>query len=325
MSIPTLCAALLAATLPCALPAEPIAPARGEVRVTWDAPTRYVKGVAFPVKVRIEAPADGAGIADWLLSPGAFLIDGRPLAQRKGGSIVDLAPGTVLTLELDLGRVIESSQAFTKRDFELGFAREYLDTAPIAVRVYERSSSEIDFLAIPVAELAGYQVLMETNQGTMLLELYPDKAPRHVRNFLDLCQSGFYVGTLFHRVSPTFMVQGGCPNTKAADWQRWGQGSGPRMLEAEFNDRKHERGILSMARADDPNSASCQFFIMTARAPALDGKYSVFGRLVSGEQTLDRIASAKGVAGRDGTIRPAEPQKILATTIVRASTPAAER
>jgi peptidyl-prolyl cis-trans isomerase B (cyclophilin B) len=293
--------------------------ARGEAKVTWEAPTDYVQGNPFDVKIRVEAPADGAPIANWLLTPAAFTIDGKALANREGGQVVSLAPGTVLTLAYDLAPALQASQNFAGKDFELGFAKEYLGTEPIAVRVFLRAPEGIDFMTIPVAELASYQVLIETNRGAMRLEFFPDKAPKHVRNFLDLCASGFYVDTLFHRVSPTFMIQGGCPNTKQEDQRGWGSGDGPRRLDAEFNDVKHVRGILSMARSNDPNSASCQFFVMCATANFLDGSYSAFGRMVSGDETLTRIASAKGLRANDGTSRPSEPQQILRTTVIRAA------
>jgi peptidyl-prolyl cis-trans isomerase B (cyclophilin B) len=296
------------------------APAVGDAKVNWNAPTRFVSGLSFPVHIRIEAPDDGAAIANWLLTPGAFLLNGRPVMDREGGDIVELAPGSVLTLDFDLGPAIEASSVFKGKDFELGFAKEYLETEPISVRVFERVPAEVDLMTLSIEELTRCQVIVVTNRGNMVFELRPDKAPRHVRNFLDLCSSGFYDGTLFHRVGPTFMIQGGDPNTKTPNPATWGQGSGPRQLEAEFNDLKHERGVLSMARSTDPNSASCQFFVMTSRAPFLDGSYSAFGRLISGEETLDRIATARGAVRIDqSSVRPAEPQRILSTTVVRAA------
>jgi len=182
---------------------------------------------------------------------------------------------------------------------------------PVQVAAFERAPEALDFMTMPADQLASYGVLLVTNRGQMLLEFWPDLAPDHVRNFLDLSYTGFYGGTQFHRVSPSFMVQGGCPNTKTDNRSTWGLGKGPRVLEAEFSDRPHERGILSMARGQSPNSASSQFFIMTAKNAALDNKYSVFGRMVSGDPTLEAIANAPGrVNSRDGTVRPAQPQRI---------------
>ena len=141
--------------------------------------------------------------------------------------------------------------------------------------------------------------------------------PSAERNFLDLSYTGFYDGIQFHRVSPTFMIQGGCPETKTPNQSRWGTGRGPRMLDAEFSETLHERGVLSMARSSSPNSASSQFFVMTARSAALDNKYSVFGQMVSGDPTLTKISNAPGKAARDGTIRPSEPQRIEQARVLK--------
>jgi peptidyl-prolyl cis-trans isomerase B (cyclophilin B) len=148
--------------------------------------------------------------------------------------------------------------------------------------------------------------------------MWPDVAPGHVRNFLDLCYTKFYDGMLFHRVKNDFMIQGGDPNTKTDNQASWGMGNGPRMLKAEFSKKHHERGVLSMARSQDENSASCQFFVMTGTAPFLDGKYSTFGKLLDGDDTLGAIGNAKGLVGGDGTIRPKEPQKVLSAIVIRA-------
>jgi cyclophilin family peptidyl-prolyl cis-trans isomerase len=119
-----------------------------------------------------------------------------------------------------------------------------------------------------------------------------------VKNFLNLCRTGFYNGTKFHRTVPGFMVQGGDPNTKTGDPSKWGTGGnvGPDGQEitvpAEFNDTPHVRGVLSMARSSDPNSASSQFFICVGDASFLDGKYTAFGRVVEGMEVVDKIVSA---------------------------------
>lgn len=293
-------------------------PARGDAIVTWAAPTRMVRGQPFPVELRIEAPVDGAQIATWVLTPSAFTIGGKILSERKSDHVFPLEPGSVLTLELDLAPALLASSGFDGKAFELGFAKEYFDTEPISVRVFDVAPREIDFMTIPAEQLADFQVIMETSRGRMVFAFFPDKAPKHVRNFLDLCHTGFYDGILFHRVSPTFMIQGGCPNTKTSDTRLWGNGSGPRRLDAEFSDMKHRRGILSMARmGTDVNSATSQFFVMTSNHPSLDGQYSVFGELVAGDETLELISKAQGTASPiDGTIRPSEPQRILSATVI---------
>lgn len=145
--------------------------------------------------------------------------------------------------------------------------------------------------------------VLETTAGRIVIEFFPDKAPNHVKNFLNLCRSGFYNGTKFHRVIPGFVIQGGDPNTKKDDTSLWGTGgnAGPdgkeRTLKAEFNDVHHGRGIVSMARAADPDSASSQFFICVGDAGALDRKYTVFGKVIEGMDVVDKIVSAPTVGG----------------------------
>ncbi len=152
--------------------------------------------------------------------------------------------------------------------------------------------------------------ILQTSLGKIEIEFFPDKAPKHVKNFLMLCKSGFYNGTKFHRVIPGFMIQGGDPNTKSGDPATWGQGGNTDKngneinVPAEFNDIKHVRGIVSMARAQDPNSASSQFFIMVAAYPSLDGKYSAFGHVVEGMDVVDKIVNAPRDPGNDMPYKP---------------------
>jgi peptidyl-prolyl cis-trans isomerase B (cyclophilin B) len=136
---------------------------------------------------------------------------------------------------------------------------------------------------------------IKTNKGTITFELLSDLAPDHVKNFVDLARSEFYDGTKFHRVIPGFMIQGGDPNTKTANTATWGTGSGPRRLKAEFSPAakaSHVRGMVSMARSTDPNSASCQFFIVQKDSTFLDNQYSIFGRVLTGMDVVDAIANA---------------------------------
>jgi Peptidyl-prolyl cis-trans isomerase (rotamase) - cyclophilin family len=133
---------------------------------------------------------------------------------------------------------------------------------------------------------------IHTTSGTITVRFFPGKAPNHVKNFIDLAESGFYNGTKFHRVIPGFMIQGGDPNTKSGSPNSWGTGDGPRRLKAEFSDIHHKRGILSMARSTDPDSASSQFFITVADAGFLDKQYTVFGEVLSGMDVADKIVSA---------------------------------
>jgi len=133
--------------------------------------------------------------------------------------------------------------------------------------------------------------VITTNYGTIVFKFFPDKAPKSVANFKKLADSKFYDGTKFHRVIPRFMIQGGDPNTKGSDRNTYGTGGPGWSVDAEFSDIKHVRGIVSMARSSDPNSAGSQFFIMVAPYPSLDGQYSAFGHVVSGMDTVDKIVS----------------------------------
>jgi peptidyl-prolyl cis-trans isomerase B (cyclophilin B) len=148
---------------------------------------------------------------------------------------------------------------------------------------------------------------IETTLGSMTVEFWPDVAPNHVQNFLTLAKKGFYNNLIFHRIIRDFMIQGGDPT---------GTGTGSNgnvRVKAEFNrraDRSHKRGVLSMARSSDPNSASCQFFVVHADAPHLDGQYSAFGKLTAGLDTLDKIAS---LPTRND--RPLNPPKMVKITV----------
>ena len=144
--------------------------------------------------------------------------------------------------------------------------------------------------------------VIETNFGTIVIQLFPDVAPGHVENFVKLAQDGFYDGTTFHRVIPGFMIQGGDPNSKDDDRSNDGQGGPGYTINAEFNDKPHKRGILSMARAQDPNSAGSQFFIVVADSNFLDGQYTVFGEVIEGMEVADKIVNVE----KDGNDNPRE-------------------
>jgi peptidyl-prolyl cis-trans isomerase B (cyclophilin B) len=132
---------------------------------------------------------------------------------------------------------------------------------------------------------------IETRFGNIELKFFPDVAPNHVKNFIELAQKGFYDGTTFHRVIPAFMIQGGDPNSKQPDKAKHGQGGPGYTIKAEFNNRPHKRGTLSMARAAHPNSAGSQFFICVADSSFLDKQYTVFGEVVLGMEVADKIVS----------------------------------
>jgi len=138
----------------------------------------------------------------------------------------------------------------------------------------------------------GSKATIKTKFGDMDIVFFPEKAPKHVENFMTLAKSGFYNGTIFHRVIPGFMIQGGDPNTKDLNKpETYGQGGPSQRLKAEFNDIPHRRGILSMARTSDPNSAGSQFFIVVKDSNFLDGQYTVFGEVVKGMEVADKIVN----------------------------------
>jgi peptidyl-prolyl cis-trans isomerase B (cyclophilin B) len=134
--------------------------------------------------------------------------------------------------------------------------------------------------------------VIKTTEGDMVIELWPDVAPGHVENFKKLAGQGFYDGTCFHRVIKDFMIQGGDPLTKDPKMEaRWGTGDPGYKIKAEFNDRHHDRGVISMARSQDPNSAGSQFFICHGNPHFLDKQYTAFGKLIKGDDVLEKIAT----------------------------------
>ena len=156
--------------------------------------------------------------------------------------------------------------------------------------------------------------IIHTNLGDISLEFLPDKAPNHVQAFIQRAQDGFYDGTLFHRVIPGFMVQGGDPNSRLEDRSMHGTGGPAERLKAEFNETKHTRGVLSAARTSDPDSAGSQFFLMVADSPHLDGQYTAYGRVTSGMDVVDKIV-ALPTDHRDNPL-PANPARIESIEIV---------
>lgn len=158
--------------------------------------------------------------------------------------------------------------------------------------------SSIWFPAPAVLQAAGDaggkapKAIIKTKFGDMEIVFFPDKAPNHVQNFVKLAKSGYYNGTIFHRVIPGFMIQGGDPNTKDPKKpETYGMGGPTEKLKAEFNDTPHRRGIVSMARSNDPNSAGSQFFIVVKESNFLDGQYTAFGEVVKGMEVADKIVS----------------------------------
>ncbi|MBO6004293.1 MAG: peptidylprolyl isomerase [Verrucomicrobia bacterium] len=159
-------------------------------------------------------------------------------------------------------------------------------------------------------------VVIETTEGSMTLEMWSDVAPETVKNFKKLADSGFYDSTAFHRIMDGFMIQGGCPNTKpGGNMALAGTGDPGYKIKAEFNKRNHVRGVISMARAQHPDSAGCQFFICTGDATFLDGQYTCFGQLVEGDDVLEKIA--KTPVGRSSMGEMSRPLKRVEVKSIR--------
>ncbi len=150
--------------------------------------------------------------------------------------------------------------------------------------------------------------VIKTAAGEMVVEFWPEVAPATVANFIKLAKSGFYNGTAFHRIIKGFMIQGGDPLSKDPSKEMmWGTGSADEKLKAEFNERKHDLGVISMARAASPDSASCQFFLCLEGAQALNGKYTCFGKLVKGEDVLKKLGDTPVGASAGG--EPSKPKE----------------
>jgi len=159
--------------------------------------------------------------------------------------------------------------------------------------------------------------ILKTSAGEMVIEFWPEVAPKTVENFISLARKGFYDGTCFHRIVKGFMIQGGDPLTKdPAAEQRWGTGDPGYKLKAEFNERPHVRGVISMARSQDPDSAGCQFFICLADARFLDRQYTAFGKLSKGDEVLGKIGDTPTKRGPGGeNSRPSSRVSLESVTI----------
>ena len=147
-----------------------------------------------------------------------------------------------------------------------------------------------------IKKMADTKAIIETKFGDIELRFFPDVAPNHVSNFIELAKKGFYDGTIFHRIIPGFMIQGGDPNSKSPDKSTHGTGGPGYTVKAEFNDKPHKAGTLSMARSASPDSAGSQFFICVADSPFLDRQYTVFGEVASGMDVVNKIVSQSGDA-----------------------------
>lgn len=262
-----------------------------ELVATATLPPLYIEGRPYWAEATLKAEEGDrpAEIPGHLLEPSGWLLNSKALVRRRSGdSRVVIQQGQSLQVRIDLAPFIEARLDGDHRDFRLQFAeaaRDLEDTFYLA-----QTPAGIDFTELPREQLDDYQVVFETSAGVIWLELWPDVAPNHVRNFLDLCATGFYDGANFHRVIPGFMIQGGSAREGAP---------APRTVGAEFSDRSHEAGVLSAARNEvDINSASSEFFIIHRASRELDGNYSAFGRVILGMDAVDEIAEGAQVHER---------------------------
>jgi len=166
------------------------------------------------------------------------------------------------------------------------------------------------------ATAANEVAVIKTTEGDMVLQFWPDVAPKTVENFKTLAKKGFYDGTCFHRIVKGFMIQGGDPYTKDPTKEAlWGNGDPGYKIKAEFNDRSHQRGVISMARSADPDSAGSQFFICHGDASGLDHKYTAFGKLIKGDDVLDKIANTPVTPDQRGEL--SKPTKRVEVTSIK--------
>jgi len=170
---------------------------------------------------------------------------------------------------------------------------------------------------VPPAPAMKDTAVIKTTKGEMTVELWKDVAPKTVENFEKLSKEGFYKDTAFHRIIKGFMIQGGDPKTKDPSQESaWGTGNPGYTIKAEFNERKHERGVISMARSSDPDSAGSQFFICLEAQSFLDGKYTTFGRVIKGEDVLLKIGDTPVVSNGRERSKPTERIAVESVTIV---------
>ena len=164
----------------------------------------------------------------------------------------------------------------------------------LAVSAEDKAPTKTDKKDTPVSNTTNEVAVIKTVAGEMVIEFWPDVAPKTVENFKTLAKKGFYDGTAFHRIIKGFMVQGGDPLTKDETQQnRWGTGDPGYKIKAEFNERSHKRGVISMARSQDPDSAGSQFFICHGDPSFLDRQYTAFGKLIQGDDVLEKLATTQ--------------------------------
>jgi peptidyl-prolyl cis-trans isomerase B (cyclophilin B) len=307
-SFPLLCLAFAAL-----LPAQEIP----GLRVSLSTPRSLVAaGSQIDLVLLLQVDADTEVPADLLTGVRlAVTIDdkaGPKVTEAGKGGPVALTTGTRIERRLSFPVARLAPNVEANAVTPIAIAWEGLAGANCVVKIAP-DASKIDLAALDPAKT---QVVLVTNYGEMVVSFRPDKAPKTVENFLQLCKQGFYDGTKFHRVIRNFMIQGGDPNTRDdSKPETWGLGGPGTTVVAEFSDLKHLRGTLSMARGNDPNSAGSQFFLVHKDSPNLDGSYTAFGNLEKGADVLDAIANVQ-CTGSAQAPRPVQPVILLSTVIL---------
>ena len=279
------------------------------------------EGVGGPAGTRDDLFVDRGGDGR-LLGDAQF---GEQVRQRRGGGLL----GLIVDGHAHVGATLSRGGRAGKRRFGVARAggrswlipmktlRLCLLSAVAVVAALALSSCNNNKEQMKDSPAAGTpRAIIHTNYGDMTVEFWPDVAPRTVDNFLKLSREKFYNGTAFHRIIKGFMIQGGCPNSKVGARGVPGTGGPGYMVKAEFNNRAHVKGVLSMARSSDPDSAGSQFFVCHGDASFLNNKYTAFGKLVSGEEVLNKIADVRCV-GQEGST-PTERVEITSIELVEA-------
>lgn len=290
------------------------------VRTTLTAEPAMVRGSEVSLRLAIEVTQDAEVPADLLTGVQLDVkigdAAGTPIREAGKGSAVQLSAGTSLSriIKLPVERLAPSAKD-QKGVVSLALSWPGMTGANCVVQL----APDLSKIAIDQLDLAKTKVVLVTNFGDLTIAFYPDKAPETVKNFLKLAKDGFYDGTKFHRVIRNFMVQGGDPLTKDDAMQaRWGTGDPGYKIKAEFNDTKHTRGVLSMARSADPNSAGSQFFICHADAAHLDNQYTAFAALESGLDVLDKIANVQcGGPERSTPLQPIRLEQAIVMPVLK--------
>lgn len=306
-----LLAAVFAACLSVAAAAQEIP----GVRMSLAAPSIVAAHADMPIRMLIEVTEDCTVPAQLLTGANLTVrTNGKPhspITQKGKGSAVPLLKGTKIE------RILTFPATTFLSDPNMG------EVATVSVGWKDLIGVDCTFKVAPNnknikledLDLTKTEVMLVTNYGDIHLAFRPDKAPRHVENFVKLCLQGFYDGTKFHRVIKNFMIQGGCPFTKHEGLrEKWGSGGAGYSLKLETSDLRHLRGTLSMARGDGNDTASSGFFIVHKDSAHLDGLYSAFGNVVKGMDTLDRIAHVR--LGGPTASMPVQPVILQAAVVL---------